>query len=132
MLVDVRPVSRLQGKAPVDAGAVLTPVIDGMIEAGSDLSRAQVVCDWVQYRNNFRTPIAIRPVLDDSGEQSSIEVAVDLRRAGDLDVRAEVVTALQAGHDRPDELAGGLELEEWGPLSASCIWDFNALYWQHL
>jgi hypothetical protein len=52
------------------------------------------------------------------------EIAVDLRRCGDIDLAAAVKQALSG--------AGGLAIEPWVAGRDSCIWQFNALYWQAL
>ena len=52
---------------------------------------------------------------------------MDLRRCAqpETDVAAEVTAALPDAGDR-------VWLESWVPGSASCVWRFNALYWQAL
>ncbi|WP_156993090.1 hypothetical protein [Pseudonocardia acaciae] len=85
--------------------------------------RVRVVRDWVQYRENFREAVELRPVLSSNGDRS-VEIAVDARRAGEARWR-ELVQARTAGEDR-------VFLEGWGPGSEGCIWGFNALYWRDL
>ena len=63
MLVDFRPTGKLRGSKPVDVTAALGPVVDALAEDSVDLSRVRVVCDWVQYRSNFRDVVDIRPIL---------------------------------------------------------------------
>src|SRR6266516_5799745 len=63
MRIDVRPVSKLRGQDPVDLIGALTPVIEALRASSADLSRVRVVCDWIQYRANFREPADYRPVL---------------------------------------------------------------------
>jgi len=148
MRIDVRPVSKLRGQDPVDLISALTPVIEALRASSADLSRVRVVCDWIQYRANFREPADYRPVLaagwqagagpadqarlPDGGPrapETALEIAVDLRRAGaDLGAQVRALLAEHAGADRPARLP----LEAWGPGSASCIWRFNTLYWQAL
>ncbi|HZS23047.1 MAG TPA: hypothetical protein VFA63_18910, partial [Pseudonocardiaceae bacterium] len=72
VLVDFRPTGKLRGKKPVDATAALGPVIDALVEDSVDLSRARVVCDWVQYRNNFRDVVDIRPILASHDRNSEV------------------------------------------------------------
>ena len=76
MLVEVRPADRLRGKNAVDLTAALAPVLDTLASdgEGTDLSRLRVVADWVQYRESFRAPVALRPVV--GGPQ--LELALDL------------------------------------------------------
>ncbi|WP_433282278.1 SAM-dependent methyltransferase [Pseudonocardia xinjiangensis] len=136
MLVEIRPAARLRGKNAVDLTAALAPVFGALTtetdDAGpvTDLSRLRVVADWVQYRNNFRTPVELRPVVGGGPP----ELALDLRGisgTGADAVTSGVAAALRAHH------SGGtgsrhLTLEEWGPTRDSAIWAFNSLYWQHL
>ncbi len=120
MLVEVRPTARLRGANPVDLPAALDPVLRALCAADVDLSRIRLVCDWVQYKQNFREPVDVRcitpdPLLNGHGADV-IEVAVDLRRTG---------TDVDLDHER-------IHLEDWAPASRSCIWAFNGLYWGHL
>jgi hypothetical protein len=132
VLVEIRPAARLRGKNAVDLTAALAPVFDTLTGDGADtdLSRLRVVADWVQYRNSFRAPVELRPVV--GGPQ--LELALDLRRTTGQDAD-RVATAVAAElHARR---SGGssrrhVTLEEWGPTRRSRIWDFNVLYWQHL
>ncbi|MDQ3826722.1 MAG: hypothetical protein M3325_13705, partial [Actinomycetota bacterium] len=98
VLVDFRPIGKLRGKKPVNATAALGPVIDALVEESVDLSRVRVVCDWVQYRSNFRDVVDIRPILASHAHDSELtpvalaavvtedemEVAIDLRRSGEV------------------------------------------------
>jgi len=148
VLVEIRPTARLRGKNALDLTAALTPVLDtltaeaaggdGAPDAGAagagapiiDLSRLRVVVDWIQYRNNFRAPVELRPVV--GGNQ--LELALDLRRTAQADadqVATDVGTALRA-HRTGGGSRDHVTLEEWGPTRRSRIWDFNVLYWQHL
>jgi hypothetical protein len=117
MDIDLRPVKKLRESAA--ARSVLGPVIDAVCTSPTDLSQLRIVCDWIQYRKNFREPVVSSPIAD-----TGAEIAVDLRRCGDIDIAASVKEAL-ADH-------GGLPLEPWVPGRDSCIWRFNALYWQAL
>ena len=149
MRVDVRPVSRLRGKEPLNVTAALGPVIEALCASEIDLSRISVVCDWIQYRSNFREVADYRPVLapwpggsgpdgdaedrDSRSEppaEAALEMAIDLRRYGDTDLRA-VVAALLQEHADPASSAR-VPLEPWAAGRQSCIWRFNALYWQAL
>src|SRR5947199_10568890 len=72
VLVDFRPTGKLRGNKPVDATATLGPVLDALVEDSVDLSRVRVVCDWVQYRNNFRDIVDVRPILAAHGHESEV------------------------------------------------------------
>ena len=69
MRVDVRPVKKLR-ESP-EAQAVFGPIIEALCSSPADLSRLRVVCDWIQYRNNFRDAAVCRPVLAGRPAQSA-------------------------------------------------------------
>ncbi|HEX6931778.1 MAG TPA: hypothetical protein VF162_06530 [Streptosporangiaceae bacterium] len=152
MQIDVRPVARLRGPSPLDITGVLGPLFEALSSTSADLTRLKVVCDWIQYRASFAEPVRCRPVLADrpAGEDSdqggsdpgaepshpaapavsALELALDLRRCAGVDLATSVKQAL-AEHT----VLGGqgrMYLEPWVPASRSCIWRFNALYWQAL
>jgi hypothetical protein len=144
MLIEFRPHTRLRGKDPVDFAATVTPVVEALAEAADagydDLGRARVTCDWVQYRENFRDIVDVRPLLDYSATPVSSdqpphpagpppyrwEIAVDVRRSSGVALKE-----FTAGRLR-DTGASRVFLEDWGPGTQSCIWDFNVLYWTAL
>jgi hypothetical protein len=131
MIVDLRSHARLTGDRPLDVGASLTPVLDALRRQSTDLARVRVVCDWVQYRENFREVVDVRPVLACSGgtghsPADGMEIAVDLRRSTDVAI-GELTGAVVH-----DPSGARVFLENWVPGSASCIWDFNDLYWSSL
>ena len=144
MLLDLRPVARLRGPKAVDVVAALGPVVDAVGASELDLADVRVVCDWIQYKSNFRNAVDVRRILPlpprrgDVAERAAdaqrcrFELAVDLRRAANLDaddIRQIASEALKM------ELAGeapGILLEDWCPTSTSCLSDFNALYWRAL
>ena len=149
MRVDVRPVSRLRGSSPVSVTAALEPVIEALCASDVDLSRVSLVCDWIQYRANFREVADFRPVLapgrvgppapdqpDDqgperaAGAETGLEMAIDLRRCPDTDLRS-VVGDLLDEHAHP-KASSRVPLGPWVTGRHSCIWRFNALYWQAL
>ena len=140
MLIDFRPHARLRGSHPVDVGSVISPVIDALARDQADLGRVRIVCDWVQYRENFRDIVEVRPVMScpASPPAFDLEIAVDVRRSGGAAL-ADLTSARlpqppgpapgPAPAGRPGET---VYLENWGPGRQSCIWDFNALYWSAL
>jgi hypothetical protein len=117
MDVDLRPTKKLRESAA--ARSALGPIMEAVCASPADLARLRVVCDWIQYKQNFREAVVSRPVAD-----TDIEIAFDLRRCTDIDLTAHVKQALQ---EQP-----GLPLEPWVPGRDSCIWQFNQLYWQAL
>ncbi len=131
MRLDVRPVQKLR-QSP-QAQAAFGPIIEALFASSADLTRLRVVCDWIQYRNNFREPAVCRPILVRSGDPSA-EVAVDLRRCHDVDLASLVKDAVaeHTEHTEPTEHAARCTLEPWVPGRESCIWRFNTLYWQAL
>jgi hypothetical protein len=136
MEIDVRAFRKLR-ESP-QAQAAFGPLVQALAESDVDLAKLRVVCDWIQYRNNFRDTAMVRPVIAagqgwaaGSAAEATVdgyELAVDLRRCAQpgTDVAAEVRGALtDSGTDR-------VWLEPWVPGSESCVWRFNALYWQAL
>ncbi len=144
MLVDFRPHSRLRSSTnPVTISGSLAPVMDALSESSADLGRVRVVCDWVQYKHNFRGVVDVRPILSgpavpgappgpvpEGVRDDDLEIAVDVRRGSETALRELALHALQGQADGVDP--GHVVLESWGPACRSCIWDFNALYWSAL
>jgi hypothetical protein len=83
MLIEFRPHARLRGTSPVEFAASVTPVVEALAEAGDagydDLGRARVTCDWVQYRENFRDVVEVRPLLDYPATPTSRRIRPDRR-----------------------------------------------------
>jgi hypothetical protein len=137
MRIDVRAVKRL--RESVDAPAVFGPIVQTLGSSSADLSRVRVVCDWIQYRQNFREVVDYRPVVGawaGRQEEGGLEIAVDLRRCPDIDLATRTKEVLAEA----DRAAGAADagdpdrvtLEDWVPGRESCIWRFNSLYWQAL
>ena len=61
MEIDVRADRKLRGSAA--AQAAFGPLVEALCGSDADLARMRVVCDWIQYRNNFRDTAMVRPVL---------------------------------------------------------------------
>lgn len=146
MRIDVRPTKRLRTSNAVNLTVALEPIIGALLEDDIDLSRLRVVCDWVQYRNNFRQAVQCRPIMAgahptsvgspgadadaSAGEEAGMEIAVDLRQCTDTDIATATKHVLSEHRDstEPDDV----HLEPWVPGRDSCMWQFNALYWQAL
>jgi hypothetical protein len=139
MLVELRSSDRLRGPKAIDVGPVLASVLEAARDGTADLSRLRVVCDWIQYKRNFREPIARRPIFPSTmsavqaarngsldGEPEACELAIDLRRATATSLNGTLSAAVNGSP------SSNIYLEGWGPGTASCIWRFNALYWRAL
>ncbi|WP_169948174.1 hypothetical protein [Microbispora sp. H11081] len=136
MLVDFRPHSKLNDPTPLDLTTSLAPVVGALREVSTDLGKVRLVCDWIQYKANFREVVDVRPILPSHGpgpavvplgvRDDTVEIAVDVRRSA-VTSPEEVAAAL-----RRQRAGGRVPLEDWGPGSRSCVWDFNARYWKDL
>ena len=148
MFVDFRPTSRLRGAKAIDAAAAIGPVFEALCEDSVDLAHLRMVCDWIQYRANFRDVVDLREILPPSypgiegatvepARADELEIAIDLRRSADESQRSALkatTRALLAAHrgEPSPPVDERLVLEAWRPGSQSCIWEFNRLYWQAL
>ena len=61
MEIDIRAVRRLRESA--DARAAIEPMVEALCRYEVDLTTVRAVCDWIQYRSNFRETAMVRPVL---------------------------------------------------------------------
>jgi hypothetical protein len=138
MQIEVRATQRLRGEKPVDIAPVLSSLARAAQTSTVDLSQLRVVLDWVQYRQNFREAVTVRRIMPSAlqtatharGETNgaeSYEIAIDLRRAGAAELDERIRRAMGLAED-----AGRQYLEGWLPGRESCIWAFNALYWNAL
>jgi len=128
--IDVRAADRLRAKTPLDLAPVLAAITEAARDSELDLGKLRVVCDWVQYRQNFRSVADIRRIMPGALQANggdSYEIAVDLRRAtGVEDLAGELKAAIaRIGN-------AGQYLEDWRTGSESVIWSFNGLYWNAL
>src|SRR5215472_14004718 len=134
MLIELRASDdRLRGPKALDAAPILTSAYKAVADSTIDLSNTRVICDFIQYRQNFRDAVELRRVepwrIEANGRNEhdeGYEIAIDLRRAKPEQVGASISTALSP--DPPDRIA----LENWRPGSKSLIWGFNGLYWKAL
>ncbi|MCW2894585.1 MAG: hypothetical protein JWO75_4074, partial [Actinomycetia bacterium] len=82
MEIDIRAVRRLR-ESP-GARAAITPIVEALSRSDADLAATRVVCDWIQYKANFRETVMVRPVIAADGPSvtsvEGYELAVDLRR----------------------------------------------------
>jgi hypothetical protein len=128
MLIQVNALHR-----SVDIGAVVSAICTETSQRSVDPNRVLVTLDWLQYRKNFRAPIAVRPFVDGAGARlPELELAADLRQlSGDASGVAPLVATAYAEALEPTACAR-LHLEEWRKPSESLIWAFNAAYWRDL
>src|SRR5262245_1238593 len=129
MFVEIRPVNRLRGAKAIDVATPLGGIMRALCEDTVDLSRVRIVCDWIQYRENFRDVVDVRQIGPGTSSEQ-LEVALDVRRCGDVDLTT-AARAVIGNFDAPDLLAR-LPLEHWGPGRDRCIWQFNPTYWKAL
>jgi len=143
MLVDFRPHARLRGTDPLDITTALAPVVDALRDDSADLGKVRLVCDWVQYRENFRNVVEVRrilsgplrlptaaPVVVPAGvRDDDMEIAVDVRRSDQVHLKELTAALLSREADSPPDR---VLLEDYALGSRSCIWEFNARYWKDL
>src|SRR5438477_3809184 len=118
MLIELRASDdRLRGPRAVDAAPILTSAYRAVVDSPADLSSMRVVCDFIQYRQNFRDAVELRRVEPWDIESASFEnhaesweIAIDLRQA-----KPELLeSAINACFTGADDCTR-LPLEEWGP-----------------
>ena len=135
MLIELRASDdRLRGPKAIDATPIVTAAYRAVVDSPIDLSNVRVMCDFIQYRQNFRDAVELRrlepwtiEVGADGSESASWEIAVDLRRAKPELLEVAIKDALSAS-----STCARVALENWGPGSRSLIWGFNSLYWKAL
>lgn len=115
----------------------LTPLFAGLSQVlqngAPDCTRLRLTCDWVQYKSNFREPLATRPVLDPYGAPlATREIGVDLRQLNPETVADELKTVIARLYDPEASHPERLYLEDFAATSRSLIWAFNAAYWSYL
>src|SRR5579871_3294040 len=127
MLIELRASDdRLRGPKALDAAPILTSAYRAATDSPQDLSRLRVVCDFIQYRQNFRDTVELRRVepwdIDagaENGDGQTWEIAIDLRRA-----KADTIEASIKKSFAESANGGRLPLEDWGLGSKSLIWGF--------
>jgi hypothetical protein len=130
MLLDFRATDKLRGR-----DGSLTALIDAVLRSAVgddsiDLATLRIVCDWVQYKNNFREPVEVRAIVGGTSADA-LEIGIDMRRGlPDSGTLATQIAHALAVYK--DGTTGRVYLEPWCQTSKSCIWDFNALYWKEL
>src|SRR5258708_7354278 len=94
MLIELKPLRR---KSDEQIAAILSALGQIVADYHQDpvyqrlLRNAQVSFDWIQYKNNFRPPIAERPAFDpDCQTIHHREVLIDLRQIGLPDIATQL------------------------------------------
>jgi hypothetical protein len=127
--IDVRAADRLRAKTPLDLAPILAAMTEAARDSELDLGKLRVVCDWVQYRQNFRTVADVRHIMPGALQSNggAYEIGIDLRRATSVeDLAGEIKDAIGRSGNV------GEYLEDWRSGTSSIIWDFNGLYWNAL
>jgi hypothetical protein len=141
--IDLRSLDRLQGKNAYELAPALSALAESVKGSGLDPARLRVVCDWMQYRHNFRDAVQVRSIQPSAleaarpsrsgnggsnGSHDAFEIAIDLRRAKPEQIERAIANL----SEHADSTKGRQYLEGWHRASDSCIWDFNSLYWNAL
>lgn len=136
MVIQLRCVERAR---PDDLQAVLPALVEAAQSVDVDHARLAAVLDWVQYRNNFRAPVMVRPFGRAAGMESDdqplAEIAIDVRRARELprpELVVQIVDRLQKALGIVPDVHECIHLEDWVRPSKSVMWSFNRSYWRHL
>ena len=113
VLIKLRSPDRLRGPRAIDIAPVLSGVLSAVRDAPVNLTKLRVVCDWLQYKENFRDPLAVRKIEPSAYETAqasrsggdssacSAELAIDLRRARSVNLRRSSGSAWRRPADAP-------------------------------
>ncbi len=116
----------------------VTAALYVMLEEGQitqeQYGRLRVRLDWIQYKENFRDPVAAAPADAEPGENAggNVDLYLDTRQIapGSPTLRADLLKALAraTGAGADDRFY----LEEFKTFRSSIAWHFNGLYWRRL
>src|SRR4051794_17196489 len=96
-------INYLGNHASVDVGPFISALCTEVAARPVDPRNLLVTLDWIQYRQNFRAPVATRRYISQDGEPlPEVELAVDARRIGQASDRA-LATALDDVAGAPPE-----------------------------
>ena len=136
MLIQFSSIGRAE---PNDLAAILPALAEAADAPDLDHARLAAVLDWVQYRQNFRAPVMVRPFArepetpDHDGPLA--EIAIDVRRAGTIAQRSSSPRSSSASARRwassPTSTSASTS-RSWVRPSKSVMWSFNRSYWRHL
>src|ERR1700751_4788112 len=99
MDVDLRPVRKLRESAA--ARSAIGPIMEAVCASPADLARLRVVCDWIQYKQNFREAVVTRPVARPDSTGTNTESAFGLRRCPGIDPENLTAHVKQALDEQP-------------------------------
>jgi hypothetical protein len=116
------------GADPADLVPVMAALAEAVHRVDVPHGRLGAVLDWVQYRRNFRDVVEVRRFVGSASPFA--EIAIDVRRAKDLEAPALAAAIVERFADRAPHAR--VVLERWAASSESIIWAFNATYWRHL
>ena len=129
MLIHVNCLGRAK---PGELVPILSAVGEAVEASDGDPNRLVVTLDWVQYKRSFRDPVTVRRFVPVDGDGPSAELAIDVRRARDGELRAGLAAAVEELARPPGDAPGRLYLEELTRPVESVMWRFNRSYWEHL
>jgi hypothetical protein len=112
--------------------AVYKMVADGQLDKGQ-FARLQFELDWIQYKHNFREPVAATQGYSGRPDVPPpiMDIHVDTRQVNPERFCAELLRALRhADSELPAE--DRVTLEDFQSLRHSIVWEFNKFYWRHL
>lgn len=140
MLIELKPSKRLEGAHLAAVFSALGQVLSEYMQkpAYQDLlGTTRISFDWVQYRQNFRPPVAeLQVYAADRRSLRHREIHVDLRQVDAASMSAQVRQCLDrweaSEQAQTAQDCDHLYLEPFQPARHSIIWSFNALYWNAL
>ncbi|MDE3109774.1 MAG: hypothetical protein KGL02_07525, partial [Acidobacteriota bacterium] len=112
-------------------GAVLA-LLAGKDMEPAQFARLQIYLDWLQYKHNFREPVAVTLPPGNRDSRFPSEIRIDSRQVAPgafLDTLRKAICSAKAAEKGS---AGRLYLEEFQSFRDSIAWQFNRLYWQRL
>lgn len=132
MILHINPVPQKQSAAASNAASALVNVAgDGQLPPHV-LEHLNVHLEWIQYKTNFREPIAARRAIWGQDVLPWIELGVDLRQTNPECLKEELINAIRDVTDTESCSRKRIYLEPFQPIRSGIIWRFNNLFWQYL
>src|SRR5215813_1491328 len=124
---------------PTKQTALASSVVSTLVTATGEgqvqsriLENLNVHLEWLQYKTNFREPIALRRAVRGEEVLPWIELGVDLRQVRQESLKQEFVSTVNDTADPAAASRKRIYLEPFTPSRWGVIWRFNNLFWQHL